>query len=59
MKFKVLQTLCDRDTGEIFQPGSIWDDKDQRTDYERELLIEMRAVEPLSEPAEAGKEKTK
>lgn len=59
MKFKVLLTIQDRETGEILQPGAVWDDKDQRTDYERELLIEMRAVEPLSEPVEAGKEKTK
>lgn len=70
MKFKVLQTIRDRDTGEIFQPGSIWDDRDQRTPYERDLLIAMGAVAPLpppveqriessSAPVQTGKEKTK
>lgn len=50
MKFRVLLTICDRDTGEIFKPGSIWDDHDQRTDYERAILREMGAITPLSQP---------
>lgn len=59
MKFKVLLTIQDRETGEILQPGAVWDDKDQRTAYEREILIAMGAVEALSEPVETSKEKTK
>lgn len=47
MKWKVLQTIRDRDTGELIQPGGIWDDRNQRTDYERDILIVKGVIAPL------------
>lgn len=49
MKWKVLQTIQDRDTGEVISPGGIWDDRDQRTEYERDILMAMNVIEPLQE----------
>lgn len=49
MKWKVLRTIRDRDTNEVIQPGGIWDDRDQRNEYERDILIAMGAIEALPE----------
>jgi hypothetical protein len=54
LKFRVLQTIQDRDTGEVIQLGGIWDDRDQRTAYERDLLIAMGVVEPLQVTSHAN-----
>lgn len=61
MKFIVLQTIRDRDTGEIIKPGGIWDDRDRRTAYERDVLKAMGVIEPLQEsttsPNKVGQDK--
>lgn len=49
MRWKVLRTIRDRDTGEYFNPGQVWDDHDQRTEYERDILVAMGAIEALPE----------
>ena len=49
MKFKVLRPIMVRDTTDVIKPGAIWDDEDQRTPYERDLLVAMGVLERLDE----------